>query len=90
MARIEKKVWPPYFQAILDGKKNYELRLADWECKPGDTLILREWDPKLKNYTGRALERKVTYVAKFKLDDLFWPEDEIKKYGLQVISLGKK
>ena len=30
--RTEKKVWTKYFKAIIDGKKNYELRLADWEC----------------------------------------------------------
>lgn len=49
MARIKKKVWPKYFEAIKMGKKNYELRLADWECKEGDILILKEWDPKNKN-----------------------------------------
>ncbi len=29
----EKKIWPEYFQKILDGKKTYELRLADWEFR---------------------------------------------------------
>jgi len=53
MARIKKKVWPEYFEAIKTGKKNYELRLADWECKEGDVLILKEWDPKTKTYTDR-------------------------------------
>ncbi len=84
---IEKKVWPEYFQAIKDGKKNYELRLADWECKEGDTLILKEWDPKTKEYTGREENKKVKYVAKFRIDNLSWPKEEIEKYGLQIISL---
>ena len=84
---IEKKVWPEYFQAIKDGKKNYELRLADWECKEGDTLILKEWDPKTKEYTGREVNKKVKYVAKFRIDNLSWPKEEIEKYGLQIISL---
>lgn len=86
--RIEKKVLPNYFQAIKDGKKNYELRLADWECKEGDTLVLKEWDSSKKKYTGRVLEKKVSYVAKFKIDKLFWPKEEIEKYGIQIISLG--
>ncbi|MBU4315561.1 DUF3850 domain-containing protein [Patescibacteria group bacterium] len=28
----EKKIWPEYFEKILKGSKNYELRLADREC----------------------------------------------------------
>jgi len=85
--KIEKKVWPKYFEAIKNGKKKYELRLADWECREGDTLILKEWDPKTKQYTGRQVEKKVSYVARFKLDDLFWPKKEIEKHGIQIISL---
>ena len=68
-------------------KKNFELRLNDFEIQEGDSLILEEWDPETKQYTGRALERNVTYVAKFKLDQLFWTEDEIKENGIQIISL---
>ena len=67
--KIAKKVWPQYFEAILSGKKTYELRLADWECQEGDILVLKEWDPRTKKYTGRQVEREVTYVGKFKIDD---------------------
>lgn len=87
MAIIEKKVLPQYFDALLSGKKKYELRLADWECAEGDTLVLTEWDAVKKEYTGRKLEKKVTYVAKFKIDDLFWSKEEIEKHGIQIISL---
>jgi hypothetical protein len=87
MAKIEKKVWPQSFQAIKDGRKSYELRLADWECKEGDTLVLKEWDPETKQYTGRELEKEVTYVGKFKIDELYWSKDEIIKHGIQIISL---
>lgn len=87
MRKVEKKCWPEYFQAILDGKKTYELRLDDFKIEEGDTLILREWDPKLKKYSGRVLEKEVTYVVKFKLNKLFWPKEEIEKHGLQIISL---
>ena len=63
---IEKKVWPEYFEKILSGNKKYELRLADFECNPGDVLVLKEWSPKTKQYTGRVIEKKVTYVLKTK------------------------
>lgn len=83
---IEKKVWPKYFENILNGTKNYELRLADWKCKKGDILLLKEWDPKTKLYTGREIKKSISYVSKFKVQDLFWPKEDIEKYGIQVIS----
>ena len=83
--KIEKKIWPKFFQKILDGDKTSELRLADFECNPGDTLVLREWDPETKEYTGRVLEKQVTYVLKTK-DVKFWPIEEVEKYGFQIIS----
>jgi hypothetical protein len=82
---IEKKVWPEYFQAIVDGKKTFELRLCDFECNADDVLILREWNPKTKEYTGRKIEKKVTYVAKIN-DFSFFKKEDIEKYGFQVIS----
>ena len=89
MNKIEKKVWPEYFQEILNGKKTFELRLNDFEINEGDTLVLKEWDPDSKDYTGRELERKVGYVVKWKTDDLtkFWSKEEVEDKGLQVISL---
>lgn len=89
MKRVEKKVQPPYFQAILDGRKNYELRLADFTVNKGDILVLKEWDPNAQCYTGRELEREVTYTAVFSLADLgkFWSKEDLEKHGIQVISL---
>ena len=83
--KIEKKIWPEYFQAIVDGKKTYELRLADFECSEGDTLVLKEWNPKTKLYTGRIVEKIVTYVSKTKGIN-FWSKEDIEKYGYQIIS----
>ena len=84
---IKKKIWPEYFEAVNSGKKKYELRLNDFEVNEGDILILEEWDPNTKDYTGRSCTRKVTYVGKFKIDDLFWPKEEIEEKGIQVISI---
>jgi hypothetical protein len=82
--KIEKKTWPEMFEAVRDGKKTFDLRLADWECKEGDILVLREWDPKTKKYTSRVLEKKVTFVLKTK-DIKFFSKKEIEKYGFQII-----
>jgi hypothetical protein len=84
---IKKKVWPVYFEAIISGKKNYELRLNDFEINEGDILLLEEWDPETQSYTGRRVEKKVTYIGTFQIDKLFWPEDQIKEKGLQIISM---
>ncbi len=84
---IRKKVWPNAFQAILDGKKKFEIRLCDFECNPGDVLLLWEWDPELKKYTGRKINKKVTYVAKTRDMSRYYNKKDIEKLGLQVISL---
>jgi hypothetical protein len=88
MKKIEKKVWPRYFKEILEGEKTFELRLADFKVRKRDILILKEWDPKKKKYTGREIKKKVGYVLKFKPEKLlFYSQKDIKKYGLQIISL---
>jgi len=84
--KIEKKIWPEFFEKILSGEKKFELRLADFDCQPGDILVLKEWNPASGNYTGRTVEKIVGYVLKTK-DIKFWTEEEIGKYGFQVISL---
>ena len=89
MIKIEKKIWPEYFQQILDDKKTFEVRLNDFDIGEGDILVLKEWDPKTKNYTGREIEKTVGYVGKWKIEELtkFWPIEEINDKGIQVISL---
>lgn len=85
MSKIEKKVWPEYFQKISDGKKKYELRLADFDVNEGDVLVLKEWDPNTKEYTGRELTKNVTYVLRTN-DVTFWDKEDVDKYGYQIIA----
>lgn len=82
---IEKKIWPEAFQAIVDGRKTYEVRLADFQCQPGDVLFLREWNPESGEYSGRSIKKEVTYVKKTK-DMKFWTPEDVDRYGLQVIA----
>jgi ASC-1-like (ASCH) protein len=83
---VRKKIWPKYFDLVKSGKKKFEVRVADFKIKESDVLILEEWNPKTKKYTGRKLQKKVKYVLKFKLDD-FKQSELIKKKGLYVIQL---
>ncbi len=88
MATIKKKCWPEFFEKVLEGKKNFDLRLNDFEIKEGDILVLEEYNPEKKEYTGRKIEKKVGYVLKFKPNKLpFWSKEEIEEKGLQIISL---
>lgn len=84
--RIEKKIWPEFFDKVAGGEKPFEIQLADFKCRAGDILVLREWDPKTKEYTGRVLEKEITYVLNTK-DIRFWSKEDIEKHGLQVIGL---
>jgi ASC-1-like (ASCH) protein len=86
MTEVKKKCWPEFFELMLSGKKNAELRLADFGLKAGDTLILEEWDPKAKKYTGRKLQKKVKYVQKVDISR-FHSMEEIKENGLYLIEL---
>jgi ASC-1-like (ASCH) protein len=87
MARtIRKKCWSEFFEAVRSGKKRFDVRLADFRCKPGDFLVLEEWNPKTRQYTGRELKRKISFVLK--TNELgFWSQKEIQEKGLLVLSL---
>lgn len=86
MRKIHKKIWPDVFPFVKSRRKNIELRLADFKVQKGDVLVLEEWNPKTRKYTGRAVERKVGLVLKFNLAK--WnPLKDIKKYGHYLIWL---
>lgn len=75
MKIIDLKCWPEEFQAILDRKKTFDIRIEDGEIaesggfKVGDVLLLREYDernqyPGDTHYTGRVTIRIVSYVMR--------------------------
>ncbi|HLD92177.1 MAG TPA: DUF3850 domain-containing protein [Patescibacteria group bacterium] len=81
---IEKKTWPEMFESILSGRKTFDARIADFAINEGDTLILREYDPETKKYTGRTIEKKITFVLNSK-DQKFWTKKDIDKSGLVIM-----
>lgn len=63
MTTHELKIYPSYFQMKMEGNKNWELRENDRGFKTGDLLILKEWNPVLKRYSGRQIIDIVTAVT---------------------------
>ena len=70
----ELKLWPLFFQLIVDGVKTFEVRLEDRPFGVDDILHLREWDPQEVAsdrrvgehgaYTGRSIHRRVTMLTR--------------------------
>jgi len=83
--RIKKKTWTEAFEKILAGEKTFDARLANFDCKPGDVLILEEYDPDKKKYTGRKIEKEVTFVLNTRKQK-YWSQSDISKIGLQIIA----
>lgn len=60
----ELKTWPEYFYDVYAGDKTFEVRQNDRDFSVGDTLILREYDPRTDKYSGRSIRCIVSYVLK--------------------------
>lgn len=86
MKEVRKKAYPALFAEVASGRKMFDLRLADFDCKPGDILVLEEVSETDKKPTDRSIRKKVGYVLRTKELDFFPPED-IATYGYQVMSL---
>ena len=56
------KCWPQYFEAILEGKKTFEVRYNDRGYEEGDVLLLQEYDMREMRYTGRSMKMLVGYI----------------------------
>ncbi len=69
MREHELKTWPPYFEAVLEGRKTFEIRRDDRGFGVGDTLLLKEWDPRGSltdfggRYTLREIRCRVTHIV---------------------------
>lgn len=50
------KTWPQFFELSWNGCKPFEHRDNDRGFKPGDTLVLMEYDPETNVYSGREVE----------------------------------
>jgi hypothetical protein len=58
------KCWREPFRATLENQKRFEFRKNDRDFQVGDVLVLEEYDPDAKRYTGRSIMRTVSYMLK--------------------------
>jgi hypothetical protein len=91
MAIIKKKCWPEFFEKFVSGERTLELRLADFDLKDGDTIVMEEYNPQTKQYTGRLasfLCKKVERAAQNPLQ--FYSVEDVQKNGFWIIQLEKE
>lgn len=56
------KIWPEYLDAIIEGRKTFEVRKADRDFQVGDALQLEGFDPVSNTFTENGTLVDVTYV----------------------------
>lgn len=59
----ELKIYPEFFEAVVSGAKQFEIRKNDRNFENGDILHLREWTG--ENYTGRSYKVEITYITDY-------------------------
>jgi hypothetical protein len=57
----ELKCLPVFYDAVVAGTKEFEVRKNDRNFQPGDTVILKEYNP-LKGFSGRQARATVGYL----------------------------
>jgi hypothetical protein len=62
------KCWPRFFREVKNGTKRFEIRRDDRPYNEGDTLVLEEWDPSTRSYSGEAVAVRVSYVLRGERD----------------------
>lgn len=65
----ELKLDKEFFYFVLSGIKTFEIRFNDRNYQVGDVLILKEWDKVTKSYTGRVIEKEITYITDYEQKD---------------------
>jgi len=58
------KIWPEFFADVVSGAKRYEVRSNDRSFDLDDVLVLREWNPESKEYTGQLCKARVIHIMR--------------------------
>lgn len=56
------KILPPFYRAVRDGSKTFEIRKNDRNFAPNDTILLREFSKQHGVFTGREVKARIGFV----------------------------
>ena len=65
----ELKIGSKFFEAVKDGRKKFEIRKNDRNYQEGDILILREYDPITRLFSGEIIKVEITYMTDWEQKD---------------------
>lgn len=65
----ELKILPEYYKAQVAEIKNFEIRKNDRGYQVGDWILLKEYNPEIKKFTGRKVTVEVTYITNYQQKD---------------------
>jgi hypothetical protein len=60
----ELKIHPEHYKEVLLGLKKVEIRLNDRNYQENDILLLNEYNPNTRKYSGSQVTRKVDYIIR--------------------------
>lgn len=63
-----------FFRALADWDKTFEVRLNDRNFQVGDYLLIKEWDPANRTFTGEEFKTQISFI-------LYGDQDEAIKNG---------
>lgn len=58
------KTWPEYYKTIISGEKTFDIRKDDRMFRMDDILLLQEYDPISKIYTGKEKYFSITFILR--------------------------
>ncbi len=85
----ELKIWPEYFKKVKSRAKTAELRFDDRDFLIGDWLVLREWMPQKKEYTGRQVRRVISDITWLSSVIPLSPAAQEECFGWCVLHMGE-
>ena len=79
---LELKILPEYFNAIKSGQKTFEIRYNDRNYRPGDVLLLKEWNG---FFSGKEIFVAIRYIT-FLFDFLYGHNHKAWFYPVKIIN----